>query len=50
MSVNAMLFEHENEPEFFRRKCRCGEIESECICADELRDRERDEAQSSSHQ
>ena len=41
-AINAIgsPWERENE----RRKCRCGtERESECVCADELRDRERDD-------
>jgi len=33
MSVNAALFERENEPEFFARKCRrCKKPEGRCEC------------------
>ena len=48
-SVNAVLFEREQEPDFFAKKCRyCGEPERRCECGDELRDRARDEASTDS--
>ncbi len=38
--VNALLFEMEQPRP---RKCRCGaKVEPDCICADEMRDREID--------
>lgn len=43
-SINAELFHREQEPEFYARLCRyCKQPESKCDCADELRDRQRDE-------
>ncbi len=37
MSVNAALFERENEPEFFARKCRrCKCPEGHCECENEI--------------
>jgi hypothetical protein len=47
-SVNALLYEREQEPEFFARKCRrCHEPETRCECED---DEQSDETSSDSNQ
>lgn len=45
MSVNAALYDFENRE---RKPCRCKREGDECICADELRDRQRDDDAESS--
>lgn len=38
MSVNALLHEREQEPEFFAKKCRrCKQPETKCECEDDVR-------------
>lgn len=41
MSVNAILYEREQEPEFFAKKCqRCEQPTTRCECEDDEREDE----------